>query len=330
MNPTFSVIVPIYNVERYLRQCIESMIKQDFPSVEIILVDDGSTDSSPMICDEYGKMDRRIKIIHKKNGGLVSARQAGASVANGTYILNVDGDDWVDADYFREIYSIVRAYEPDMICFGAVFIKENERINHPGCNRKGLYCKTQIEESIYPVLIEDENGAYFFPSIWSKAIKKDIYLQCQMHLDQRIKIGEDHAVTKPAIYLSNSIYLTDKCLYCYRINPSSMTQEKKAFSWIVPELIGKNFEEQIDMSAYDFQEQVYRNVVHNLFNVVVSQYYRKESVVEIRRDIKRNLRNSYYKNAIKKCHYKGIKNRLALVALKYEMFVLFYLFSKIR
>ena len=330
MNPIFSVIVPIYNVERYLRQCIESMIKQDFPSVEIILVDDGSTDSSPMICDEYAKVDKRLKIIHKKNGGLVSARQAGACVAMGKYILNVDGDDWVDPEYFRELDNIVSAYEPDMICFGAVFIRENKVINHIGCNRTGLYDKSQIEKYIYPVLIEDEIGSYFSPSIWSKAIKKEIYLKCQMHLDQRIKIGEDHAVTKPAIYQSNSIFLTDKCLYCYRLNPSSMTKEKKAFSWIGPELIGKNFEEHIDMNAYDFQEQVYRNVVHNLFNVVVSQFYRKESMIEIRRDIKRNLCNLYYKNAISKCHYKDLKNRLALAALKHEMIVLFYLFSIIR
>ena len=180
------------------------------------------------------------------------------------------------------------------------------------------------------MLIENESGAYFSPSIWSKAIKREIYLQCQMHLDQRIKIGEDHAVTKPAIYRSNKIFITDKCLYRYRLNPESMTREKKAFSWIGPELIGKNFEESIDMNAFDFQAQVYRNVVHNLFNVVVSQCYRKESRAEIRRDIKRNLRNPYYKNAINKCRYKGIKNKIALAALKHEMIVLFFLFSKIR
>ena len=139
MNPIFSVIVPIYNVERYLRQCIESMIKQDFSSVEIILVDDGSTDSSSMICDEYAKVDKRIRIIHKKNGGLVSARQAGASVAMGKYILNVDGDDWVTPNYFRELANIVSVYEPDMICFGAVFMKDNKGINHPLSNRTGLY-----------------------------------------------------------------------------------------------------------------------------------------------------------------------------------------------
>ena len=330
MNPIFSVVVPIYNVERYLKQCIESMIKQDFPSVEIILVDDGSTDSSSMICDEYAKVDKRIKVIHKKNGGLVSARQAGASVAMGKYILNVDGDDWVAPGYFRELDNIVSAYAPDMICFGAVFIRENKGINHLGCKKAGLYDKSQIEKSIYPVLIENETGEYFSPSIWSKAIKREIYLQCQMHLDQRIKIGEDHAVTKPAIYQSSKIYLTDECLYCYRLNPSSMTKEKKAFSWIGPELIGRNFEEHIDMNAYDFQEQVYRNVVHNLFNVAVSRCYRKESMAEIRRDIKKNLSNSYYKNAINKCHYKGIKNKLALAALKHKITVLFFLFSKIR
>ena len=93
-----SIIVPIYNIEEYLEKCISSIIKQTYTNLQIILVDDGSPDGSPLICDEYAKKDRRVKVIHKKNGGLVSARKAGLKIAQGEYICFVDGDDFVSND----------------------------------------------------------------------------------------------------------------------------------------------------------------------------------------------------------------------------------------
>lgn len=93
--PTISVIVPVYNVEPYLRQCVDSILGQTFRDFELILVDDGSPDGCPAICDEYAKMDSRVKVIHKENGGLSSARNAGLDVAKGKYIAFVDSDDWI-------------------------------------------------------------------------------------------------------------------------------------------------------------------------------------------------------------------------------------------
>lgn len=95
MNVKFSVIVPIYNVEKYLRKCIDSILKQTYRNFELILVDDGSPDECPNICDEYAKNDKRIKVIHKENEGLVAARNTGIKEAVGDYICYVDGDDWI-------------------------------------------------------------------------------------------------------------------------------------------------------------------------------------------------------------------------------------------
>ena len=94
----FSVIVPIYNVQKYLKRCIESVLSQTFSDYELILVDDGSLDECPTICDEYAKTNEKIKVIHKQNGGLVSARQAGIRVATGDYVFHLDGDDAVLPD----------------------------------------------------------------------------------------------------------------------------------------------------------------------------------------------------------------------------------------
>lgn len=96
--PKISIIVPVYNVEKYLRKCIDSILNQTFKDFELILIDDGSTDESGKICDEYNLKDNRIKVIHKENGGLSSARNAGLDIAQGEYIGFVDSDDWIESD----------------------------------------------------------------------------------------------------------------------------------------------------------------------------------------------------------------------------------------
>lgn len=93
-----SIIVPIYNIEQYVGKCIDSILGQTYPLFELILVDDGSTDTSGKICDRYAALDSRIKVLHKKNGGLTSARNAGLKVATGDWIMHVDGDDWIEPD----------------------------------------------------------------------------------------------------------------------------------------------------------------------------------------------------------------------------------------
>ena len=93
-----SVIVPVYNISGYLERCLQSILSQTYVDLEIILVDDGSEDSSGQICDQYAEIDNRIRVIHKKNGGLVSARKAGVSAASGDYVVWVDGDDWIEPD----------------------------------------------------------------------------------------------------------------------------------------------------------------------------------------------------------------------------------------
>ena len=103
-----SVIVPIFGVENYLKRCVDSIIAQTYKELEIILVDDGSPDNCPKICDEYAISDSRVKVVHKQNGGLMSARQAGLRVANGEYVTFVDGDDWIEPDMYQKIHDSVK------------------------------------------------------------------------------------------------------------------------------------------------------------------------------------------------------------------------------
>ncbi len=121
-----TVIVPVYKVEKYLPRCIDSIINQTYQNLEIILVDDGSPDECGKICDEYAKKDGRIKVIHKENGGLSSARNAALDVANGEYIGFVDSDDWIEADMYEEMYMQITASGADMACCGRYNVYENK------------------------------------------------------------------------------------------------------------------------------------------------------------------------------------------------------------
>ena len=107
MKPRISVILPVYNVENYLKKCIDSVCGQTYKNLEIILVDDGATDSCPQLCDEFAKKDERIRVLHKENGGLSDARNAGAKIATGEYITLVDSDDTIESTYIEYLYSLI-------------------------------------------------------------------------------------------------------------------------------------------------------------------------------------------------------------------------------
>lgn len=327
--PLFSVIVPVYKTEAYLDQCVRSILAQSFHDFELILVDDGSPDKCHDMCDDYARKDNRISVIHKANSGLVSARKTGLIKSSGRYIVCVDSDDWVACNYLQLCAQVIDLSHPDIICCGSIWHYDTgKEVIHQITNKEKLYLKEDIEREIFPELIESIDGRYFAPNIWSKVFERNLYKTYQLAVDDKIKIGEDLACVKPCIFYSQSIYLMPQCLYYYRQNTSSMTKNKAPFDPDVPRLIGQHFEKYIDMQLQDFQEQVYRNVVHNLFNMCVSQYNHKKSRNAISKDICMILNEPYYQKAISLCRYKkNWKGILALNALRYRLFYLMYLYN---
>ncbi|MCD8003155.1 MAG: glycosyltransferase [Clostridia bacterium] len=224
----FSVVVPIYKVEKYINKCIESILSQTFTDFELILVDDGSTDKCLSICDEYSKRDSRVKTIHKTNGGLVSARNAGLLEATGRYICYVDGDDWVKSDLLETIVEkAIIPYEPDMVIFGAekIFTDHTELLVDPV--DEGLYDKKALNAKIYPYMMYDNRKPFckglVFPVAWNKVYKRELILEhyCK---DERIRMGEDNAFVFECLVSSNEVYFCSNSLYCYnKINDGSMT-----------------------------------------------------------------------------------------------------------
>lgn len=224
-NMKISIIVPIYKVEKYINQCIDSIICQTYQDLEIILVDDGSPDACPEICDKYADMDNRIIVIHKQNEGLIAARKSGLKTATGEYVCFVDGDDWIAPDMYEKISKSINKYNPDCVITQFLFAFEDKTIPSDYLLVKEYYNREDIENSIFPTMLF--KGQYYrfgiFPNCWTKVFKREILQKHLYDVDNRIRMGEDIAFTYPCLMECQSIAFIDEPLYYYRQNSESMT-----------------------------------------------------------------------------------------------------------
>lgn len=222
-----SVIVPIYNVSRYLEKCIESIQSQTYSDIEIILVDDGSTDGSSEICDRYASLDARIRVIHKNaNEGLVRARKTGVCEATSDLIGYVDGDDWIEPNMYEILYKLLTENNVDVAVCSRFIESDGNTIEERQGIPEGIYDKEKIKEDIFPHMIVGEG---FFewglsPAVWDKLYKRDILLPLQMKVDDALMMGEDAALTFPLMTMINGMVISYKCLYHYRQSEKSMVR----------------------------------------------------------------------------------------------------------
>lgn len=254
----FSVIVPIYNIEPYLPECIESVLAQTFPDFELILVDDGSPDNCPAICDRYAEKDPRIRVIHKENGGLVSARQAGAEIASGTYIYCLDGDDYVKPTLLEEAAKLCEEKDADIIGFGARYFNSQTAWDVVDPVPEGWYDRGAIRQTIFPKLLMDAQMTFMLHFLWGKIFRRSLYLPYQMAVDRRISLGEDVACLMPIYMQAQCVYISHKCLYCFRQREASISRSfsMKQFDQLV---IGiEDLRKYENDPVPDFQAQVDR------------------------------------------------------------------------
>lgn len=213
MESKISVIVPIYNVEDYLNECVDSLIEQDYSNLEIILVDDGSTDQCGSICDEYAIKDSRIKVIHKQNGGLSDARNAGIDVATGDYITFVDSDDVLSSDYISYLLDLLTEADADMACCQRTEIDENSKHKKGHCNPCG---KITVFDNMENALVAKEIDTV----AWGKLYKKDLFLEIRYPVG---RLHEDIFTTYKIIHQCEKIVVGPGAKYLYRIRENSIS-----------------------------------------------------------------------------------------------------------
>ncbi len=226
-----SIIVPIYRIERYLGACIESLIRQTYKDIEIILVDDGSPDRSPEICDLYAAKDRRIKVIHKENGGLVSARKAGLQAAQGDLIGYVDGDDWVEPDFCEALHAAMAETKADVVCAGMSRDLFDTSMAFQNAVPVGFYLRDERKTLLRQMI---SFGDFYRPGVltyvWNKLFRRDVLYEAQMAVDERISLGEDGAAAYPALLKCEKICVTDNHSYHYRQREDSMLKAVVPFA----------------------------------------------------------------------------------------------------
>lgn len=267
----FSIIVPVYKVELFIHQCVDSIINQSYKNLEIILVDDGSPDNCGAVCDEYAKKDARIKVIHKKNGGLVSARKAGAQVCTGDYVLNVDSDDFIDLDLVENIAGIIESYHPDVVAFDCLRYFDGQTELLANQVKHGLYLQENLPDLQDKLIVDEQCQPVLLYTVWSKAIKRDLYIPYQLAVWDAIVHGEDLSVTAPVIANCESVFVSDISGYYYRVNPNSITnyfrpsemKEQELLASFLSQAMGKKYQCRIDnymLAKYtDFLGRAYRH-----------------------------------------------------------------------
>lgn len=222
-----SVVITVYNMEKYLGQCVDSVRNQTYPHLEVLLVDDGSTDQSLSLCESYAKEDERIRVLSKKNGGLVSAWTYGAKEAAGDYLCFVDSDDWIEKGMIEALVKEALGENKEIICSNYVIEKEErkERIPVTQSMVPGIYDRKQIKEEIRYELLGHENRRIHC-SRCMKLISKELILQNLKFTDDRITMGEDLNIMFPCFLDAERIVILEgRHDYHYRFVDSSMVHK---------------------------------------------------------------------------------------------------------
>ena len=207
---TVSIIVPIYKVEDYIRECIDSILAQTYPYFELILVDDGSPDNCGRICDDYAKGDNRIKVVHKVNGGISSARNAGLEVAKGEWIMHVDGDDWIEPDMIESLIEAAQVTGADLV-FGD-FMKYGPSAGYNKLPTWGSDKKKSMSNYL----------AYTMTTIWGSIARRSLYADHSLKSPEGISYCEDFHLIVRLCHFANKIVNVHRPFYNYRYRSTSI------------------------------------------------------------------------------------------------------------
>lgn len=221
VDDKITVIVPVYNVENYLRKCLDSIITQTYKNIEIVVVNDGSTDASGEICKEFAEMDHRITYIEQENAGLSAARDTGLNNMSGNYVTFVDSDDWIELDYVETLYKKITEYQADIAVGNYYSFNESEGMFYFNILGNSYYEKVYDNVSIFENLYEtQEMRSFALISAWGKLYKARLFEQLRFDMG---KLGEDGYLNQKVYLLSEKVIYLNKSLYAYRIRKGSLS-----------------------------------------------------------------------------------------------------------
>lgn len=307
----FSIVVPVYNVEKYIKECLESLVNQSFQDFEIIVVDDGSTDSCGKICDEYAFKHNKIKVIHKQNEGLLLARRTGIKECKGDYILHCDSDDYVTSNMLQEIKEVINEYHPDMVMYGYNIVNNEHEVleRHYTLFDQNEYFDKANKE----VLIKTLVSTTWLNTMWTKATKRDcVDIDANYEDFSNIKMGEDVLQVIPLFKNSYSFVYIAKPVYVYRFNNMGMSKQAN-YSYL-----GSHISISTKMHDYLLTENVSEKTFILFYNRFIKDIYKyllrfikaKINKKEFLKCYKIATENDIYVNALNAYNKWDFTNRL--------------------
>lgn len=273
-----SIIVPVYNVEKYLRQCVDSVLGQTFKNYELILVDDGSKDGSPQICDDYATQNKQVYTIHQPNGGQVKARLAGLKKSIGEYVFFVDSDDWLEPNTLEIACRSAKDNDADIVTFDGYFCYSNDRKIPVGQSvPSGVFDKKQMIESIYPKMIYSGKFFYFgiYAAMWNKIFRRSLLYPNMINVNPKLRIGEDGVTTFASFLDAEKIcVLSTYHLYNYRDNNASITRTYCPNQFDNAKLLIKTLHEINERKGvFDLSNQIDYYLMYNVYSIFVEEFY---------------------------------------------------------
>ena len=303
MKPLLTVVIPVYNVEKYLKRCIDSILIQEWKNYDILLVDDGSTDNSPQICEDYAKAYDIISVIHKENGGLSEARNTGISNAEGEYVYFLDSDDWIEPNTFSDLAEVIESDQYDIISFNPEFVKsEHDIIKSDSKRTKRLTGK----EALIDMFSYGFITGFATDKIYRKALFTKNTIQFPVG-----KYYEDLGTNYKLFLAAKKVYATNQKYYHYLIdNPDAITQswnEKKLrdmFEFYKEVFYSDFVRSQLNQEELHISQLYY---VNGLTHILASLYKAKlhKNYDEITSEVKQELE----KNKMTCSEMKSIPNR---------------------
>lgn len=283
-----SIVVPVYMAEKYLPKCLDSILNQTYTDVEIVLINDGSSDRSPQICDEYARKDRRVRVIHKQNAGVAVARNTGIEAANGEYVTFVDSDDWIEPTMYAQMMAIAKQYDCDLVMCDCVKEHHDRSEIYTHEIRSGFYDKTALMTEYYPHLLMMENVEYPATiSNWLCLFKKE---KSPRYIEG-IRYSEDLLFGAQLAYNADSFfYMKGKALYHYCMHDESVSHSFDLNKWSnYKALYNKTQEWVSSIPEYDFSHQLDLMLLFFFYNTTNELRYTNEVDQKKKKELYRQI-----------------------------------------
>ena len=317
-----SVIIPVYKAEKYFRKCVDSILSQTYKDLEVILVNDGSPDSCPVICEEYSAKDNRITVVHKNNAGVSAARNSGLDIATGDYVTFVDSDDYIEPDMYEKMMEKALQYDCDVVMCDCVKDTPEKSSIYTHDIRGGFYNYEQLKNEYYPHLLMMENVEY--PATISNCLilfKREL---SNVRYIEGIRFSEDLFFGAQLMYYAHSFYyMKEKAFYHYVMNDNSASHSFCVYKWDDYILLYAKAEEFfLSSEVYDFQHQLDLMLLFFVYNALGDTIR-----AELRRKDKKRLQKRILANEEVMAMFNRIKIFSLPISTKLKIKTLTYRFG---